>query len=59
MFKTIIKIITCNKPTTKHQKVIIKHDLQFNIYSYESVDDKLSTQHINVFILKNKYIMIL
>ena len=40
MFKTVLKIIARIKPTTKHQQVLIKHDIQFNIYSYESVDNK-------------------
>ena len=48
MFKTVVKIIARIKPTTttKHQQVIIKHDIQFNIYSYESVDDKYKCIYI-------------
>ena len=48
MFKTIIKIITCNKPTTKSTKVInvINKDVIFNLYSYESVDSKYKCIYI-------------
>ena len=46
MFKTVLKIITCIKPTTKHLQVIIKDDIQFNIYSYESVDNKYKCIYI-------------
>ena len=45
MFKTVLKIITCIKPTTKHLQVINK-DVKFNIYSYESVDDKYKCIYI-------------
>ena len=46
MFKNVLQIIARIKPTTKHQQVIIKHDIQFNIYSYESVDDKYKCIYI-------------
>ena len=46
MFKTVLQIIARIKPTTKHLQVIIKDDIQFNIYSYESVDDKYKCIYI-------------
>ena len=46
MFKNALQIIARIKPTTQHQQVIIKHDIQFNIYSYESVDDKYKCIYI-------------
>ena len=40
MLKTVLQIIALIKPTTKHLQVIIKDDIHFNIYSYESGDNK-------------------
>ena len=45
MFKTVLKIITWIKPTTKHLQVINK-DVKFNLYSYESVDNKYKCIYI-------------
>ena len=40
MFKTVLQVIARIEPTTKSTKCLINDDIQFNIYSYESVDSK-------------------
>ena len=48
MFKTVLKIIKCIKPTTKSTKVInvINKDVKFNLYSYDYVDSKYKCIYI-------------
>ena len=45
MFKTVLQMIARIKPTTKHLQVINK-DVKFNLYSYESVDNKYKCIYI-------------